>query len=390
MSKTGILTYHNNENKGAILQALCLTKALSHLFNEEVEVIEYRTASKERKRKIKTIITKKPSQIPRRIKDRQCCESFIREEFNISDDSIITDDHEEATEWLESQEYNILVTGSDEVWKINNRQTSWRSKLSPKRPFPNLYHLDPRLSAAKVAYAASANTVEFKELNKSQRELFKEHLTAYDHISVRDNHTERMLEHLGIDNVSRVPDPTIMWEIPTRDVRSVLEQNGIDTDEKILGFHGPNNDLFEAICHEYRQRGYQIVAINGSQYADLDLRGAVDPFEYYSLYAHFDMVVTSSLHSTIFSLKNHTPFVTIDTSTAYKNIESKTQSLLSDFTLLDRHIDATDSDAISFFDNIEDYHQPLDEKHIMERINKLQKQGYKFLNTVKENYETSY
>jgi hypothetical protein len=51
MSKIRILTYHNNENGWAILQAYSLCKALSELFFKNVEKVEYRTKANEQSRR---------------------------------------------------------------------------------------------------------------------------------------------------------------------------------------------------------------------------------------------------------------------------------------------------------------------------------------------------
>ncbi len=56
MIKIGILTFHNNENKGVVLQAFALQDRLSNHFNCDADVVEYRTKSKERSRKVKYML----------------------------------------------------------------------------------------------------------------------------------------------------------------------------------------------------------------------------------------------------------------------------------------------------------------------------------------------
>lgn len=56
MIKIGILTFHNNENKGVVLQAFALQGRLSNHFNCDADVVEYRTKSKERSRKVKYML----------------------------------------------------------------------------------------------------------------------------------------------------------------------------------------------------------------------------------------------------------------------------------------------------------------------------------------------
>ena len=389
MSKVGILTFHNNENRGAILQAYSLRETINEIFSVEVEIVDYRARSKEQSRRNGLFISRRPQKIFRRIKDRRLIESSLSSpQIPTSSKSIVTDDQNEAVNWINDQDYDLLITGSDEVWKISSGDRGRLfSSLLPNRPFPNLYFLDPRISAMKTAYAASANSVDLNILKEHQRETLERYLSDYDYISVRDNHTEDLLNNLGIGSVHRVPDPTLLVDLPMGDAVPILKNNGIDLDKPILGFHGPRNPVFKKICEKYRERGYQIVTSTNSPYADVELEGKVDPFEYYAVYDHYDMVVTSSLHSTIFSLKNGTPFVTIDVDDAYATLESKTHSLLQDFSLLNRHIDAVDGDATEFHDRIDELEQPLDEDHVQKRISKLRETGLEYLEMVKQDYE---
>ncbi|RNJ27091.1 polysaccharide pyruvyl transferase family protein [Halosegnis longus] len=385
MTDLGVLTFHNNENRGAILQAYGVCRLLSEVFDANAEVVEYRTKSKENSRKRSLVANKKPWTIPDQIRDRRIVEKFFKTQLPTSENSTVTDNHRAAVDWLRERNYDGLVTGSDEIWKINEKKrTGIQGLVSPTRPFPNLYFLDDALSGVKFSYAASANKTDLDTLSTDTVETFRRHLNAYDYISVRDRHTKELIKKLDVGNVTQVPDPTLMIEIPTQSVRSVLREHGVDLDEPILNFHGPVNPIFERICNKYRERGYQIVTTRTSPYADIEMRGVVDPFEYYSLYEHFDMVVTNSLHSSIFSIRHGTPFATIDTSPIYKHIESKTYSLLHDFDMLYRHIDAVDGDVSEFFEKRDALETKPDETNIQNRIDELQKRGYEFLDRVSE------
>lgn len=383
MARIGILTFHNNENRGAILQAFGVCELLENYLNTDAEIIEYRTAAKESSRKRSLFATKRPNTILNRIRDRQIVEEFFETHLRTSEDSIITDNHEEAVAWLQEQEYDLLVTGSDEVWKISEEGNKLGSFLFPSRPFPNLYFLDEALPQTKLSYAASANMTKVDALPENKIEMLRKHLRSYDYISVRDSHTKRIIEDLNIGEVTQVPDPTLMIDIPTPCVERLLKKHDINLDEPILNIHAPDVPIFEQLSKEYRDRGYQIVTTRTSPYADIEFHGVVDPFEYFSLYQHFDLTITSSLHSTIFSLKHAVPFATIDVNTTYQDVDSKTYSLLKDFDLLERHIDAVNSDKSVFYEQMDKIEQPLDQAHINSRTEALQKQGYAFLDQIK-------
>jgi len=387
MGKIGILTFHNNENRGAILQAYSLQKSLDNIFNSDVEIIDYRTSSKEKARKNEIIISERPWKVVSRYNDHGLIENFLQEELPISESSITTDEHKKAIDWLNKQEYDIIFTGSDEIWKIPlNHGNGFFSRFYHKRPFPNLYFLDPEVSATKVAYAASSNETDLEQLSESQRRNLAKLLASYDSISVRDNHTENLVDELEL-KAHRVPDPTLLTELPIRDVEGLLIENGINPDEPILGFHATHNDLFKKICEEYRKRGFQIISCTNSKYADLELPGKVDPFEYFSVYEYFDMMVTSSLHSTIFSMKHGNPFVTIDVNEAYSDMESKTFSLLEDCSMLPRHIDAVDNDSVEFLSQLDRYESQPDIDSINNTLKQQKQKGINYLRSVKKKYE---
>lgn len=384
----GILTYHNNENKGAILQAWSLAKALDNRLPENmVEVVDYRTRSKEFKRFRSAILPRNPFELPIRFADWRQCQRFIREGLPVSEEKIVTDDLQKAVTKLNGLEYDLLVVGSDEVWKVAPGDSG--NLLSPKRPFPNLYFLDSAIDAPKVSYAASANKLIPESLSAEQYQGVMTRLQDFDLLSVRDNHTEQLLNDSGIEEVYRVPDPTIMVDIPTREVESILQNHGIDPTEKILGIHGSHTPVFNQVARDYRAKGFQVVSMTSSAFADINLLGRVDPFEYYSMYAQFDMVVTNSLHSTIFSIKHGTPFATVDTAPIYRTVESKTHSLLEEFGMLERHVDATAGDVTGITKHIERVERPIDLGHRDARIADLQANGNDFIDLIVDIYEAN-
>lgn len=387
MNRIGILTYHNNDNKGAILQSWCLSRVLQESNSGvKVDVIDYRTCSKEIGRLSSVITTRKISQIPDRYRDWRICEKFLEEDLPTSGTKIQTDKHSKAVSQLKNMNYDVLFVGSDEVWKINPTG-SGIPILSPTRPFPNLYFLDNTIRAKKVSYAASANSLDPKSLTKERISEMQARLESFDLISVRDQYTEDLLRSWGFKDLHRVPDPTILCEIQTKEVEPIFNKNGIDIDEEILCIHGPNNQLFKDISDHFRGQGYRIISMTGSNLSDVDLLGQVGPFEYYTAYQYFDKVVTSSLHSTIFSLKHRTPFVTIDTSPIYRDKESKTHSLLKEFDMLERHFEVINRDVEDISNQIEVLEEPIDSQQVAQKIDHLQRSGKEFLNLVESEYE---
>jgi len=94
------------------------------------------------------------------------------------------------------------------------------------------------------------------------------------------------------------------------------------------------------------------------------------------------MVISSSLHLSIYCIKNRTPFATIDYNPKFNQLESKYQSLLKDFSMLDRYIDATTgkpNDLLYRLKKCED--KP--KSNVERKIKNLQRKGKRYIEGLK-------
>lgn len=372
MNKIGILTYHNNNNRGAILQAYCLWRSLRKNIKEsKVEIIDYRTLKGE----IKRLYTINPLYLILKLGDFTTSTQFLRNQTALSPYKIVTDKHKKAINFLKNKNYDMIVVGSDQVWSV-------RKGKKFNRPFPNAYYLDPSLETLKVSYAPSANGMKLTSLSETEIKTYKKHISAFDKISVRDEHTEKLLENLSISGINRVPDPTILIDFPQNDLRKILSSNGISLTKPILAINQLKSDIGKPIINHYKKKGYQIVAPNYSRLADVNLFNKVNPLEYYSLHKYFDFVITGSLHTTIFSIKHGTPFATLDYS---KNtVIDKVETLLEEFDFPDRHINTKEMDRNDILEKIKSCERELDEDQIERKLNYLKKKGFSYIQELGE------
>ncbi len=375
MGKIGILTYHNNGNRGAILQAYSLAKSLKKEFkSKKIEIVDYRTLGKEINKLFGATLTRNtPKLILKKLPDYNTSTKFLEKENILSSERIITNSHKKAVKFLKNQDYEMLVVGSDQVWTLEKK-----NKLLPTyRPFPNGYYLDPSLECFKVSFAASANGTTYKSLSTSEKRTYKKYLSNFDRISVRDEHTENFLEQLGIHKVKRVPDPTLLIDFQNLDLKDILIDCGISLDKPILGIH-QCGDITKKIADHYREKGYQIVSPYRGSNVDIELFKKIDPLEYYSIHGYFDFVISKSLHSTIFSIKNGTPFATLDFSNP--NMINKKETVLEEFSLLDRHIDMSGKEDFGeVVEEIEKCEKGLDGKHLQQRLDDMKEKGFKYI-----------
>jgi len=381
-NKVGILTYHNNLNVGAILQAYCVWKATNEeAAQADVEIIDYRTLTKELTR----ILSLSPSRVLSNIRNFSNWQNFYKENTNICEDSITTNNYNKAVSFIKKQGYDAIIVGSDEVWRLDPRPgiTEFR------RPFPNGHYLSPSINCRKVSYAASANLTDFSYVSESEKEQWIELIASFDNVSVRDEYTKNLLEQNGI-YPRVVPDPTIIADIPTKDVRHKLVSNGIDLDRPILGIHASENEFVKSLTRHFRSRGYQIVSPGSYKSSDVNFLNKLSPFEYYNLYSNFDVVITSSFHSTIFSLKNTVPFISFDSYEGYTNKQSKIYSLLKSFNMLHRHFDITGDNSIQLKESeINELEKFDNETEIAKNMNKQKNIGRRFIAEEVSKYENS-
>ncbi len=379
MVKIGILTYHNNSNRGSILQAYSLACILKEkIENSQVEIIDYRTLSKEIKRVLGGYIHRRtPIVILKKVIDYNTSTNFFKNENILSTEKIITNNHKKAINFLKEQPYDMFVVGSDTIWNLREKI----GIIPTNRPFPNAYFLDPSLNSLKASYAASVGGTNYENLSKKYTRIYKKYLSSFDKISVRDEHTEDFLTRLGLVNIRRVPDPTILFDLPEPDPSDILTRLGLSLNDPILAINRCGK-LTKKITKRYKAKGYQIVAPYRDKHSDVELFTDITPLEYYSVHGYFDFVVSKSLHTTIFSIKNGTPFATLDFSSP--NLTDKKETLLEEFTLLDRHIEVFEQNPENILNKLEECEKKLDKKQIQKRISSMREKGFAYIQELEE------
>jgi hypothetical protein len=256
--RIGLLTFHHIVNEGAVLQTYALMRRLQALFpGDEVEVIDCRSRSAQKGYFLQTFAaTRKPRALLGNASRFLRTRSFIRQQLRLSRRSIETDDYGEALAFVKAGRYDLIVVGSDEIWKIENGVFA--------RPFPNIYWLGEGIGCAKVAYAASANKLEYRELSEDRRQWMVEALGRFDLIGVRDDHTMGMLRHLGVGEergAHKVPDPTFLLKLPEAGLEAKLSRLGIDLKRPIVGITFDIEGISEPLLQRFRSMGFQSVAV---------------------------------------------------------------------------------------------------------------------------------
>ncbi len=339
--KIGILTYHHVINDGAVLQTLGHLYTLRDLFPQaQVEVIDYRYRTIETRERIEVLrhFVRFHRNAWSKLRKYRHLRAFMHTRLTRSAESLTTDDLNQAVAFINRQQYDVVIVGSDEVWKIQAKKYA--------RAFPNVYWLPPGIQARRIGSAVSANGTDESLLSRPEVQSYvRDCLSGYSRIATRDTFTYDLVRRFLGDTpiLQQVPDPTFGIEFQA-DVREKLERQGVDFRKKVFALSFSSGPVaFARIAARIRSyadaQGIQLVAIGQqNRYAHIDLTGVLNPEEWAVSYRHFDFCLTDRFHSTIFSMKNQTPFLVIEPPSKYKGShKGKIVDLLQKAGLMDHH-----------------------------------------------------
>ena len=325
--KIGILTYHRSVNHGAFLQSYCLAKSIQKYFgkNGKVEVIDY--------------TSKKAYQLDLRValrgeKIRNIFQQLIRwykfqqsvKRLPLSKDKLITDDLEQIENFLKRQNYDVIIVGSDEVWKTTS-----------VRGFPNAYWLNFQLdNTQKVTYAVSSRS-KLNSMSQKNREYAKTAIMQFELLGIRDDVTGKEVYDLTHKNYIMCCDPTFTLELPI-DKGKCREQfrKKIDIPEGklLMGVMLAQEEIVEELRKQYGNQYYIISLFEQLKVVDMNYV-AISPFEFVRIVASLDCFVTTRFHGAVFAIKEKIPFVAIDDYDSYER--SRLRFLLEE-NQLDNHL----------------------------------------------------
>lgn len=317
--KIALITIHNANNYGAILQTFALQKILSNY--GKVEIIDYENRHISRSL---DIIRLYPSfhgllgtgkDLFRLIPRRKAIKRF--QEFMNTNIHTTRRYSRVELEQKKDYAYDVYISGSDQIWNPEC--------VSDKNIFDPIYFLDflPQ-KKKKISYASSLGSYQFSMEEKEKLQIF---LKCYEYLSVREKDAQLFLNELDL-NVEHVLDPSLLltkqeW-LDSLDVKSRS-----DTDDYILLYTVPKSELLrETVEYISSKLKMKVIAINQSLTtgADVDeqIRDA-GPLEFIKYFSSASFVITDSFHGTCFALNFGIPFVSVS---AGKNI-NRVQSLLS-------------------------------------------------------------
>lgn len=323
--KIGVITFHDYDNYGAILQSYALQECIKR-FGAEPEIIDYNCKYISNPFQLKRLKNNgffnyiygaigNICYIPRR---RKC--NLFRKNMRYSEPV-----NRETVHKLDGK-YDVYIAGSDQIWDYHLTD------------FDKTYFLDFVTKGKKCSYAASIG--EHLPAQEYQKE-YSDLLNGFDQIFVRENYGAQVVEELIDKKVECTCDPTLLlsgdeWEkVITADARK---------EDYILVYQlGVNPSFVNFVKRLKKKTGLPVV------YIPFPLVGAlkckfqltIGPDEWLNLFRGAKYVVTDSFHGAVFSLLFHKEFfVRVDG----HHVNKRVQELLTRLDITERIIsdDLTD------------------------------------------------
>lgn len=406
--KIGILTFHRAYNYGAFLQCFSLQKELSKRFPQcEVYVIDYESQNMADYYKTNwfTYFFGRRNSLTNNSFLSSCkifavrCLSILKgksqhKEFfsnnklipcfkecykylPLTETSLVSDNYEKATEFINSLDLDIVVVGSDAIW--NDYQTN----------IPNIYYLNDKIKGYKLSYAASCYGMDYKKMTPEQTKYIADALKCFDFIGVRDKETAAYVNRVCPDiSTVHTCDPSLLLDladlpINRADVEKKLANAGVDLSKPLVGVMG--NPYIGKLAREVCGDEYTLVSLYyENKYCDYSLVD-ISPTEWAYIFSFFKLTFTSFFHGTIFSLKNGTPTITIEQNPDYSaNYKTKTADLLENLGLSDYYFGSDRQNVDCIKEQVNKYVECKQADRIKSALEKESRSAEKFFNRISQ------
>lgn len=361
MKKIDIITFHSAHNYGAFLQVYALQKILNK--DNIIEIINYRNDNIDNTYKlinpesIKTIVKSiaKNLMYPKR--------NFIRYkkfEKAIKEKLKLTKRYNSEQELKKDfPKADIYITGSDQVWNTGitkGLQDSYTLNFGD-------------MSTKRVSYAASIGKSILTEKEKKE---FKEKLSTFERISVREEKAKELLAPLVNKPIEVVLDPTLLMD--KQDWESEIKNLNKEKEEYILAYTvGADEEYYKIINELSEKTSLKVIHF---ETRNKDIKNVLhtaytsDPFEFMNLIKNAKYVVCTSFHATVFSIIFNKKFFVIP----HRQTGSRVTNLLRKLEIEDRICNNLEE-----FRN-KDYNFETNWKEVEEKLDKEKVKSLNWLN----------
>lgn len=266
-------------------------------------------------------------------------------------------------------EADVYICGSDQVWR---------------NPFtladtPAWFLSFGNSQIHRISYAASIG----RELEEKELPIFKQYLSLFDKISVREESARLLCNRLGFSKTQVTLDPTLL--LPTEKYRKLASNIAIDNKPYlfiyILNISSQKDIYWNAVSSYLKQRKLELKIVCSSGY--IQARQIIEEYpntpatipEWLSFIDHAQCVLTTSFHGVVFSIKMHKPFLAILLTNQFSKGNDRIISLLNSLNLSERIYNPYKSIASQM-------EEPINWNNVESRLSQLQIMSYNFLKSI--------
>lgn len=347
--KIAVITRHAIINYGSLLQALATQKIVESL-GHECEIIDYIREQEHYRNIEKNILknkqgwNKSPLKKALYLAIRQPESIFAGKKFEKQRQQCLklSDSYSTLDELYNNPPLaDIYMTGSDQVWGPVENGT-----------YDEAYTLS-FTDKKKIAYAASFGHAKLTDCVK---EYYKERLSKYCHVAVREDSAVALLQEMKI-NALQVLDPTLILDAESwNQYIKPIKTKG----KYVLVYQLHKNKRLDEYARKVaKNKGLPLIRVSASFHQIMrsgKFRYCPSVGEFLAYIKNAECMITDSFHGTAFAINFNTPFVEIlpnnNTGTRNKsilNLTGLTDRILSDIEnvkLANEKIDYTSVNSI--------------------------------------------
>ncbi len=370
--KIGIVThYYKSTNYGGNLQAYALCAYLNRLGHDAVQISYDKTPIK--RAKVNWLrIAKKAKRTVKRLAGSLLHPQEMhgiakRNDSILSFNEIIphTPCYNVQTVGAIADEYDLLITGSDQVWHPLAVCDAYLLTFGGEE-------------TTKISYAASVAT---DTLSPETKQRYKRALASFAAVSVREESAVELLRDIAPCDVEVSLDPTLL--LSKEDWEAVLEPTGIPEKYVFCYFLGDDRQQRQLAQQYAQQHGLKVVSLPYllGAYRACDKRFGdyrpydVSPGRFLSLIKHAEYVFTDSFHATVFSLLFEKQFSVFIRSGA-ESMSTRLYSLLELFDLHERFSGDTDTLSVADIDAL----PPIAYDRTFDKYERAKRRSVEYLN----------
>lgn len=322
MKKIGIITIIDNDNYGNRLQNYAMQEVLKKYDFDITTLKNEKRFNK--KRSLKELIVKfigyQKGKLKSLFKDNKKRVNNFREfNKNIKFSSKLYTAYSKNLK----KEYDLFLTGSDQVWKPTYDRMSYMDLLC----FAD--------SKQKIAYAPSFG---ISTIDQKYHKFLRESLEDFKYLSVREQRGAEIIKEITGKDAQVVLDPTLLiekeeWRKVERKPEIIPERN------YILTYFLGNNEVKKKIEKIAQDNNLDIINIMDKENKYYEC----GPSEFIYLFDNASLIFTDSFHACGFSILFEKPFFVLNrVENGMNNMNSRLDTILKTFKMEYRKLDDFD------------------------------------------------